>query len=142
MCGGFSAFAAVSGRDRPGSVGLRTARLAPFHQLDARCDAPVDDPRIAVPMRALVGDEQVVRFADPRAFDASPQSLFEVPAGSRVFFRPHGVQGWESNCSAERRRGAVLTDQPGSRRRFRLDARREAGGGASGVRGVVGGIRE
>ena len=177
--------------------------VEPFHHLDARCDALVDDPRIVVPMRELVEDDQVSLFTDkinlkrpyqgsafrwhqdspywahfaseldrlpnvlltlddatadngcfrviagshkrgmlpgregegvlgplfthPDAFDLSRQRLFEVPAGSLVFFSPHSVHGSEPNRSGTLRRAAVLTYQPGGRRMFKRDARRDAG---------------
>jgi len=47
---------------RPGSATVRV--LEPFHHLDARFDRLVDDPRIVVPMRALLGDECVSLFTD------------------------------------------------------------------------------
>ena len=186
----------------PASGAVRV--VEPFHHLDARCDALVDDPRIVVPVRELVDDERVALFTDkinlkrpyegsgfrwhqdspywahfaselermpnvlvtlddasaqngcfrviagshkrgmlpglegdgtlgplfpdPRGFDASRQLLFEVPAGSLVFFSAHSVHGSEPNRSGRARRAAVLTYQPGGRRMFKLDARREAGG--------------
>ena len=185
----------------PASRSVRV--VEPFHHLDAVCEALVDDPRIVVPMRGLVGDEQVALFTDkinlkrpyegsgfrwhqdspywahfaseldrlpnvlltlddataengcfrviagshkrgllpgregegvlgplfthPEAFDLSSQRLFEVPAGSLVFFSPHSVHGSEPNLSGARRRAAVLTYQPSGRRMFKLDALREAG---------------
>ncbi len=47
---------------RPGSRTLRV--IEPFHHLDARLDALIDDPRIVEPMRDLVGDERVALFTD------------------------------------------------------------------------------
>ena len=66
-------------------------------------------------------------FTDPRYFDESQQVLFEVPAGSLVFFSPHTVHGSEPNRSDKLRRAMVLTYQPGGRRMFKVDAKREAG---------------
>jgi ectoine hydroxylase len=47
---------------RPGSRTLRV--IEPFHHLDARLDALIDDPRLVEPMRDLVGDERVALFTD------------------------------------------------------------------------------
>ena len=66
-------------------------------------------------------------FTDPRAFDAAEQVPLVVPAGSLVFFSPHTVHGSEPNRSDAARRALVLTYQPGGRRLFKLDAKREAG---------------
>jgi ectoine hydroxylase-related dioxygenase (phytanoyl-CoA dioxygenase family) len=66
-------------------------------------------------------------FTDPRYFDASRQVLVEVPAGSLVFFSPHSVHGSEPNHSDAPRRAMVLTYQPGGRRMFKVDAKRDAG---------------
>jgi hypothetical protein len=66
-------------------------------------------------------------FTDPRYFDASRQVLLEVPAGSLVFFSPHSVHGSEPNLSEAPRRAMVLTYQPGGRRMFKVDAKRDAG---------------
>jgi len=75
-------------------------------------------------------------FTHPDAFDLSSQRVFEVPAGSLVFFSPHSVHGSEPNRSSARRRAAVLTYQPGGRRMFKLDARREAGASPQEVGGA------
>ena len=66
-------------------------------------------------------------FTDPDYFDASQEVLVEVPAGSLVFFSPHSVHGSEPNRSGASRRAMVLTYQPGGRRMFKVDAKREAG---------------
>ena len=66
-------------------------------------------------------------FTDPRCFDESQEVLFEVPAGSLVFFSPHSVHGSKPNASDERRRALVLTYQPGGHRMFKVDAIRDAG---------------
>lgn len=66
-------------------------------------------------------------FTDPRHFDADAQVLCEVPAGSLVFFSPHTVHGSEPNASDAPRRAMVLTYQPGGRRMFKADAKREFG---------------
>ncbi len=66
-------------------------------------------------------------FTDPDHFDLSQQVLAEVPAGSLVFFSPHTVHGSEPNHSDALRRAMVLTYQPGGRRMFKVDAKREAG---------------
>ncbi|MGH0029086.1 MAG: phytanoyl-CoA dioxygenase family protein [Myxococcota bacterium] len=66
-------------------------------------------------------------FTDPRHFDESEQVLCEVPAGSLVFFSPHTVHGSEPNRSDELRRAMVLTYQPGGRRMFKVDAKRNTG---------------
>ena len=65
-------------------------------------------------------------FTDPRYFDEHQQVLFEVPAGSLVFFSPHTVHGSEPNRSDMLRRAMVLTYQPGGRRMFKVDAKRDA----------------
>jgi ectoine hydroxylase-related dioxygenase (phytanoyl-CoA dioxygenase family) len=46
----------------PGSRTLRV--IEPFHHLDARLDALIDDPRIVEPMRDLVGEERIALFTD------------------------------------------------------------------------------
>ncbi len=46
----------------PGSRTLRV--IEPFHHLDARLDALIDDPRLVEPMRDLVGSERVALFTD------------------------------------------------------------------------------
>jgi phytanoyl-CoA hydroxylase len=46
----------------PGSVTLRV--VEPFHHLDARLDRLIDDPRIAEPMRGLIGSEAVSLWTD------------------------------------------------------------------------------
>lgn len=185
----------------PGSATIRV--IEPFHHLDERFEALIDDPRLVEPMRDLVGTERVALFTDklnckrpregsrfrwhqdspywthftadvdrlpnvlialddatahngcfrvirgshkermlpglegegtlgplftdPRYFDESKQVLFEVPEGSLIFFSPHTVHGSEPNESNERRRAMVLTYQPGGRRMFKVDAKRDAG---------------
>ena len=186
---------------QPGSQTLRV--IEPFHHLDPRFEALIDDPRLVDPMRYLVDDDRVslftdklnlkrprdgsrfrwhqdspywahftrdldrlpnvmvalddaaehngcfrvIRgshrkgllpglegegtlgplFTDPRAFDVSQQVPAVVPAGSLVFFSPHTVHGSEPNRSDDLRRAMVLTYQPGGRRMFKVDAKREAG---------------
>jgi ectoine hydroxylase-related dioxygenase (phytanoyl-CoA dioxygenase family) len=66
-------------------------------------------------------------FTDPRYFDLSEQVPAVVPSGSLVFFSPHTVHGSEPNRSDDLRRAMVLTYQPGGRRMFKVDAKREAG---------------
>ncbi len=66
-------------------------------------------------------------FTDPRNFDLSDQVLIEVPAGSLVFFSAHSVHGSEPNTSDRLRRAFVITYQPGGRRMFKVDAKRDAG---------------
>jgi hypothetical protein len=45
--------------------GSRTLRvIEPFHPLDARLDALIDDPRLVEPMADLVGSERVALFTD------------------------------------------------------------------------------
>ena len=66
-------------------------------------------------------------FTDPRYFDAAQQVPMVVPAGSLVFFSPHTVHGSLPNDSDSLRRAIVLTYQPGGRRMFKVDAKREAG---------------
>jgi len=67
-------------------------------------------------------------FTDPAAFDLDAQVPMAVPAGSLVFFSPHTVHGSEPNTSDTARRAIVLTYQPGGRRMFKVDAKRDAGG--------------
>ncbi len=181
----------------------RTIRvIEPFHHLDPRFEALIDDPRLVEPMCDLIGEPRVALFTDklnckrpyegsrfrwhqdspywahftpdldrlpnvmvalddaradngcfrvirgshrggmlpglegegtlgplftdPRYFDESEQVLAEVPAGSLVFFSPHTVHGSEPNRSGTLRRAMVLTYQPGGRRMFRVDAKRDA----------------
>jgi ectoine hydroxylase-related dioxygenase (phytanoyl-CoA dioxygenase family) len=66
-------------------------------------------------------------FTDPRHFDESAQVPLAVPAGSLIFFSPHTVHGSEPNRSDLLRRAMVLTYQPGGRRMFKVDAKRDAG---------------
>jgi len=66
-------------------------------------------------------------FTDPRYFDEREQVLVEVPAGSLIFFSPHTVHGSEPNLSDQLRRAMVLTYQPGGRRMFKVDAKRDTG---------------
>jgi hypothetical protein len=70
-------------------------------------------------------------FTDPRYFDERQQVLVEVPAGSLVFFSPHTVHGSEPNLSDRMRRAMVLTFQPGGRRMFKVDAKRDVGRGVA-----------
>jgi ectoine hydroxylase-related dioxygenase (phytanoyl-CoA dioxygenase family) len=77
----------------------------------------------------LAGDGELgALFTDPAYFDEAEQVLFEVPAGSLVFFSPHSVHGSLPNESDEPRRAFVITYQPGGHRMFKVDAKREAGG--------------
>ena len=46
----------------PGSQTIRV--IEPFHHLDPRFEALIDDPRLVEPMRDLVGDERVSLFTD------------------------------------------------------------------------------
>lgn len=66
-------------------------------------------------------------FTDPDAFDADAEVACVAPAGSLVFFSPHTVHGSQPNLSDARRRALVITYQPGGRRMFKVDAKREAG---------------
>lgn len=66
-------------------------------------------------------------FTDPRFFDEAAQVPIAVPAGSAVFFSPHTVHGSQPNRSDALRRALVVTYQPGGRRMFKVDAKREAG---------------
>jgi ectoine hydroxylase-related dioxygenase (phytanoyl-CoA dioxygenase family) len=66
-------------------------------------------------------------FTDPDAFDADAEVACVAPAGSLVFFSPHTVHGSQPNLSDARRRALVVTYQPGGRRMFKVDAKREAG---------------
>lgn len=186
---------------QPGSKTIRV--IEPFHHLDERLNALIDDPRIVEPMRDLVRDEHVALFTDklnlkrpregsrfrwhqdspywahfageldrlpnvlvtlddaneengcfrvirgshrrgmlpglegegrlgplftdPRAFDAGAEVPCVAPAGSLVFFSPHTVHGSQPNLSDARRRALVITYQPGGRRMFKVDAKREVG---------------
>lgn len=47
---------------RPGSRTIRV--IEPFHHLDPDFEALIDDPRLAEPMRDLIGDEQIALFTD------------------------------------------------------------------------------
>ncbi len=71
-------------------------------------------------------------FTDPRAFDAADEVACTAPAGSLVFFSPHTVHGSQPNHSDTRRRALVITYQPGGRRMFKVDAKREAGEAGAG----------
>lgn len=191
--------ATVQFEHRDGSDTIRV--VEPFHHLDPLFDRLIDDPRITVPMRDLIGTDgialytdkinlkrpregsrfqwhqdspywshftqdldrlpnvmvtlddahagngcfRVIRgshtrgmlpglegegtlgplFTDPAGFDLEDQVLAEVPAGSLVFFSPHTVHGSEPNHSDELRRAMVLTYQPGGRRMFKVDAKRD-----------------
>lgn len=66
-------------------------------------------------------------FTHPDHFDEAQAVSVAVSAGSLVFFSPHTVHGSEPNTSAELRRAFVLTYQPGGRRMFKVDAKRDAG---------------
>lgn len=66
-------------------------------------------------------------FTDPDHFDEADQVPVVVPAGSAVFFSPHTVHGSQPNRSDALRRALVVTYQPGGRRMFKVDAKREAG---------------
>ena len=46
----------------PGSQTIRV--IEPFHHLEPQMDRLLDDPRIAEPMRELVGDERIALFTD------------------------------------------------------------------------------
>lgn len=54
-------------------------------------------------------------YTDPAGFDVSAQIPIEVPSGSLVFFHPLAVHGSQPNTSPRRRRGIILTYQPGNR---------------------------
>jgi ectoine hydroxylase-related dioxygenase (phytanoyl-CoA dioxygenase family) len=69
-------------------------------------------------------------FTDPRGFDEGAQVPCVAPAGSLVFFSPHTVHGSQPNRSERHRRALVITYQPGGRRMFKVDAKREAGADA------------
>jgi ectoine hydroxylase-related dioxygenase (phytanoyl-CoA dioxygenase family) len=66
-------------------------------------------------------------FTDPAHFDASLQVPVAMPAGSLLFFSPSVVHGSEPNDSKERRRALIFTYQRGTRRMFKVDAKRLAG---------------
>lgn len=51
-------------------------------------------------------------FTSPEFIDKSREVLFEVPAGSLVFFDPHIIHGSEPNRSDKPRRAIVMTYQP------------------------------
>ena len=54
--------ATIQYEHRPGSTTIRV--IEPFHHFDARFERLIDDPRLVVPMRALVGEERVALFTD------------------------------------------------------------------------------
>ena len=51
-------------------------------------------------------------YTSPDAFDSSAEVLFEVPAGSLIFFNPHLVHGSGPNRADRPRRALILTYQP------------------------------
>lgn len=79
---------------REGSTTVRV--MEPFHHLDPRFDALIDDPRITLPMRDLVGEERLSLFTDklnlkrPREGSAfrwhqdSPYWVFDCPHVDRL----------------------------------------------------------
>jgi len=79
---------------REGSTTLRV--MEPFHHLDPRFDALIDEPRITAPMRDLVGAEHLALFTDklnlkrPREGSAfrwhqdSPYWVFDCPHVERL----------------------------------------------------------
>jgi len=54
--------ATVQFEHQPGSETIRV--IEPFHHLDARFEALIDDPRLAEPMRDLIGEERIALFTD------------------------------------------------------------------------------
>jgi ectoine hydroxylase-related dioxygenase (phytanoyl-CoA dioxygenase family) len=54
--------ATIQFEHRPGSDTVRV--IEPVHHLDARFEALIDDPRVADPMRGLVGQERIALFTD------------------------------------------------------------------------------
>lgn len=52
-------------------------------------------------------------FTDPACYRLEDQVLFEVAAGSLIFFDPHIIHGSDRNPSKEHRRALILTYQPG-----------------------------
>ncbi len=57
-----AAGATIQLEHRQGSATVRV--IEPFHHLDPRFDTVLDDPRIAEPMRDLVGSEHIALFTD------------------------------------------------------------------------------
>ena len=57
-----AAGATIQLEHREGSTTVRV--IEPFRHLDPRIDAMIDDPRIAEPMRDLVGEEHIALFTD------------------------------------------------------------------------------
>ena len=57
-----AAGATIQLEHREGSTTVRV--IEPFRHLDPRFDAVIDDPRIAEPMRDLVGEEYIALFTD------------------------------------------------------------------------------
>ncbi len=57
-----SAVATIQFEHQPGSRTIRV--IEPLHHLDARIDRLVDDPRLVLPMRELVGAPEVALFTD------------------------------------------------------------------------------
>ncbi len=66
-------------------------------------------------------------FTDPRYFDEALSVPAVMPAGSMLFFHPSTVHGSLPNRSDQPRRVFLFTYQPGARRLFKVDVKREAG---------------
>lgn len=71
-------------------------------------------------------------FTDPAHFDESQGAPAVLAAGDMLFFHPSTVHGSEPNTSERLRRAFLFTYQPGSRRMFKVDAKRVAGRGPIG----------
>jgi ectoine hydroxylase-related dioxygenase (phytanoyl-CoA dioxygenase family) len=54
--------ATVQFEHQPGSQTIRV--IEPFHHLDESFEALIDDPRLAEPMRDLIGEERIALFTD------------------------------------------------------------------------------
>jgi phytanoyl-CoA hydroxylase len=89
-----AAGATIQLEHRAGSTTVRV--MEPFHHLDPRFDAAIDDPRLTEPMRDLVGDERLSLFTDKlnlkrpregsgfRWHQDSPYWVFDCPHVDRL----------------------------------------------------------
>ncbi len=51
-------------------------------------------------------------FTDDSCFDEADAVLFEIPAGSLIFFDPYAIHGSQANHSNQPRRAIIMTYQP------------------------------
>ena len=85
-----AAGATIQFEHQPGSATVRV--IEPFHHLEPVLEALIDDPRLVVPMRELVGCEKVSLFTDKLNFKRPREgSLFRWHQDSPywVHFAPH-----------------------------------------------------